>query len=539
MALDDVPDHYATLELEPDCSIEDINRAYKKLAMKNHPDRNRGHEQEAVARFQAVQAAHEVLKEQDTRRRYDLSRRLPTANGSASTRQPAARGNPYKATSNFPPPPMRTNPTRQTQNTANRGAHRGAEGFTHFPPPPPPRPQPKTSTNKDAKDRANIFEAWQSMHGRKSPERKAAPTPSPRMNTPQGGPSYGNNLDPRTQPQRAKSDDSQKSAYEGSKWHKPFVNLDTKPGPPPRRGGFDPSTPSGDERPAPVSGYSQSHVRSDHDNTAGYTQRGPAPTAKKPEPPGYFDTAPTGSSRKGTPNNANTGERTKATAEDLKRPASTPSTANLNQGPERGPFGRPRPRPAENASKYYSSSDSDDIESAAATARSTNTSSRVAPDTHNRPKAMPRSRRSGTTTPLSNPPTSGFDSTKDGSNMSVDVSIFFLTSTNTIFQIYVSCTTRHIRQDFRTTSRENQYQFHWQHASHTSFWLAASATSIKWPNSTHYLHLPIGQCTSSKWTIKHVHHTFRIAPTERRETCSKHRRRHLVLCSMVTNTPNR
>lgn len=31
MALDDVPDHYATLEVEPDCSIEDINKAYKRL----------------------------------------------------------------------------------------------------------------------------------------------------------------------------------------------------------------------------------------------------------------------------------------------------------------------------------------------------------------------------------------------------------------------------------------------------------------------------------------------------------------------------
>lgn len=385
--------------------------------MKNHPDRNRGHEQEAVARFQAVQAAHEVLKEQETRRRYDLSRRLPTANGSTYARQPAARGNPYKASSNFPPPPMRTNPTRQPQNTANRGAHRGAEGFTHFPPPPPPRPQPKTSTNKDAKDRANMFEAWQSMHGSKSPERKAAPTATPRGNTPHGYPAYGSNLDPRSGPQRAKSDDAQqKSAFEGSKWQKNFVNVDTNQGPP-KRGGFDPATPSGDERPASVSGYSQSHVRSDRDNAAGYTQRGPAPTAKRPETSSYFDPPSSGNSRRGTPNNANTGERTRAAAEDVKRTASTADTANTHQIPERGPFGRARPRQPEAASKYYSSSDSDDIESTAASARSTTTPPHV--NMQSRPKAMPRSRRSGTTTPLSNPPTSAFDGAKDGSNMYV------------------------------------------------------------------------------------------------------------------------
>lgn len=419
MGLDDVPDHYATLELEPDCSIEDINRAYKKLgeiplrvcvcnqrlttsAMKNHPDRNRGHEQEAVARFQAVQAAHEVLKEEGSRRQYDLSRRLPTANGSASARRPAQRGNPYKATSNFPPPPMRTNPSRQAPNTANRGAQRGTEGFTHFPPPPPPRPQPRTSTNKDAKDRANMFEAWQSMHGRRSPQRKAAPTASPGTSTPQDQSAYGSNLDPRSQPQRSKSDDAQqKSAYSQQR------SANTEQGGP-RRGGFDPSAPTGDERPASTSGYSQSHVRYDHSSAAAYTQRGPAPTAKRPPQSTDFNAT-----------RQETADQTRANAGYTRGPPPMPDTSNPSQEPERGPFGRPRPRQRNDPIVSYSTSDSDDIESAAASAQPRTSSTHEEPDMTNRPKAMPRSRRSGTGTPLRTPSTPSANGAKDGSNMYV------------------------------------------------------------------------------------------------------------------------
>ena len=44
------------------------------VALKFHPDRNQGHEQEVIAKFQAIQAAHEVLSDSQQRLKYDTER---------------------------------------------------------------------------------------------------------------------------------------------------------------------------------------------------------------------------------------------------------------------------------------------------------------------------------------------------------------------------------------------------------------------------------------------------------------------------------
>ena len=53
---------YRTLELRPGASAHDIKRAYRRLAMRWHPDRNPA--PEAQARFQQIQAAFELLHTQ-------------------------------------------------------------------------------------------------------------------------------------------------------------------------------------------------------------------------------------------------------------------------------------------------------------------------------------------------------------------------------------------------------------------------------------------------------------------------------------------
>ena len=55
------------LDLESDASFEQVKVAWRRLAKANHPDAAPG-DAEAAARFQAVQAAYEVLKKAEDRR---------------------------------------------------------------------------------------------------------------------------------------------------------------------------------------------------------------------------------------------------------------------------------------------------------------------------------------------------------------------------------------------------------------------------------------------------------------------------------------
>ncbi len=62
-------DYYATLGVAKDASKEEIQKAYRKLARKHHPDVNRS--PEAEARFKEINEAHEVLKDPEKRAKYD------------------------------------------------------------------------------------------------------------------------------------------------------------------------------------------------------------------------------------------------------------------------------------------------------------------------------------------------------------------------------------------------------------------------------------------------------------------------------------
>lgn len=63
-------DHYATLGVSKTASPEEIQKAYRKLARKYHPDMNPD-DATAKKRFQEVQSAFEVLSDTDKRKRYD------------------------------------------------------------------------------------------------------------------------------------------------------------------------------------------------------------------------------------------------------------------------------------------------------------------------------------------------------------------------------------------------------------------------------------------------------------------------------------
>tara|TARA_R110002111_G_C6001785_1_gene373240 strand:- start:4178 stop:5782 length:1605 start_codon:yes stop_codon:yes gene_type:complete len=62
---------YDTLGVKPDATLDQIKYAYRKLAGKWHPDKNKGNEKEAAEMFKAVSYAYSVLKDVFSRHAYD------------------------------------------------------------------------------------------------------------------------------------------------------------------------------------------------------------------------------------------------------------------------------------------------------------------------------------------------------------------------------------------------------------------------------------------------------------------------------------
>lgn len=60
-------DHYKTLGIERGASVDDVKKAYRKLAMKYHPDKQGGD----TEKFKAINQAHEILSDPEKRSRYD------------------------------------------------------------------------------------------------------------------------------------------------------------------------------------------------------------------------------------------------------------------------------------------------------------------------------------------------------------------------------------------------------------------------------------------------------------------------------------
>jgi molecular chaperone DnaJ len=66
----DKPDYYEVLGVARDCDAAELKRAYRRLAMELHPDRNPGNK-EAENKFKEASAAYQVLSDPEKRALYD------------------------------------------------------------------------------------------------------------------------------------------------------------------------------------------------------------------------------------------------------------------------------------------------------------------------------------------------------------------------------------------------------------------------------------------------------------------------------------
>ena len=83
-------DYYEVLGVPKNASDDEIKKAYRKLAIKYHPDKNPG-DKEAEEKFKEISEAHEVLSDKQKRARYDQFGHAGVGNGAGG----AYGGNPF------------------------------------------------------------------------------------------------------------------------------------------------------------------------------------------------------------------------------------------------------------------------------------------------------------------------------------------------------------------------------------------------------------------------------------------------------------
>ncbi|KAJ5259393.1 Heat shock protein DnaJ N-terminal [Penicillium angulare] len=269
-------DYYADLGLAPSAESEEIKKQFRKLALKFHPDRNPGREQEFIAKFQAIQAAHEILSDSQQRIKYDTNR-LRAGYGKFY-------GPPRTNTQRKPPPtqastasarPTPTKPTYSQWNEANRAQTGPSAGAQRYSAHARAGPQQWQKKQDDAQTRADAFKGFSGMRGSNAgswrpfdPQTGRSPTGTTAGGTPrQQNTPFG--------AQRPKS------AYEFFK-DNARTSSSTSPNSAKKKHGFAPGTAGGDE-PQARNTSAYTHNRSDRPSSM-YFDSVPSPTAKKPPP---------------------------------------------------------------------------------------------------------------------------------------------------------------------------------------------------------------------------------------------------------------
>ena len=64
-------DYYQLLGISKSASAQEIKKAYRKMALKYHPDQNKGNK-EAEAKFKEISEAYAVLSDPEKKKQYDM-----------------------------------------------------------------------------------------------------------------------------------------------------------------------------------------------------------------------------------------------------------------------------------------------------------------------------------------------------------------------------------------------------------------------------------------------------------------------------------
>ena len=60
-------DYYKTLQVDKNAKDDDLKKAYRKLAMKWHPDKNPDNKKDAEAKFKQISEAYDVVSSTQTK----------------------------------------------------------------------------------------------------------------------------------------------------------------------------------------------------------------------------------------------------------------------------------------------------------------------------------------------------------------------------------------------------------------------------------------------------------------------------------------
>ena len=77
-------DYYKLLQVDRDASFEEIKKAYRRLSMIHHPDKN-GNCEESTVKFKQLANAYETLSDENKRMMYDMGIRNGNTGGGGGT----------------------------------------------------------------------------------------------------------------------------------------------------------------------------------------------------------------------------------------------------------------------------------------------------------------------------------------------------------------------------------------------------------------------------------------------------------------------
>ncbi|PGH09188.1 hypothetical protein AJ79_05717 [Helicocarpus griseus UAMH5409] len=403
-------DYYADLGIDPKAEEDEIRKKYRKLALKFHPDRNPGKELEFNAKFQAIQAAYEILIDPKERLKYDTGRlragygkfygpprtsapsprpQYAQPNYSQPRRAPTPGTDPKTAPNPGQKPRKTPTPGAQPRRAAEQNAQHHAQGFPHpgsYPTPPSAGAQKYSSYAKagqkwdkmyeDTRTRADAFRGFQEM----------------KQNASTGG---WSGFDPRTGRSNPTTTNPQgshrpQSAYEA------YFNI---PKPSPQRAqakkkhGFAPGTPGGDEPMAQNTSAYANYTRARASYPEPNFEPAPPPTAKKwPSQEESTSTNMPNLQRTSSRYATAGGERTYLSGTGLGRSSSTRESP-FTESDSRPRTNPPSPTsPQANRGRHHSASPKVKSNREQTFSSSLDTSDSEEVNTASRPKKTPRSR---------------------------------------------------------------------------------------------------------------------------------------------------